>query len=90
MLRITEVSRTLSLVTLKVEGRVAGEWVEVLERECQLHTSRDCAVRLDVADVSMIDCDGVAMLQRVLGFRVEIVNALPFIKALLAEEEECL
>lgn len=90
MLRITQVSRTPLLVTLKVEGRVAAEWVQVLERECEQETSGGRAVRLDVADVSMIDCDGVAMLRGVTRSRVEIVNASPFIKALLAEEEECL
>jgi anti-anti-sigma regulatory factor len=87
MLRISQVSLTASVVTLKVEGRVAAAWVQVLEDECRRHRDAGRDVRLDFTDVSMLDCVGVAMLRRLTRSRVEIVKASPLIGALLAEEE---
>ena len=87
MLRITQVSLTASVVTLKVEGRVAAAWVQVLEDECQRHRDAGRDVQLDFTEVSMVDCDGVAMLRRLTRSRVEIVKASPLVRALLAEEE---
>ena len=87
MLRITQVRLTASVVTLKVEGRVAADWVGVLEAECRHHTDDGRDVELDFRDVSMIDCDGISMLRRLTRSRVGIVNAPPLIRALLAGEE---
>ena len=87
MLRITQVSLTVSVVTLKVEGRVAADWVQVLEDECRRHTDGGRDVRLDFTEVSMVDCDGIAMLRRLTRSRVEIVKASELIRALLAQEE---
>jgi anti-anti-sigma regulatory factor len=87
MLRITQVSLTASVVTLKVEGRIAVAWVQVLEDECQRHRDAGRDVQLDFTEVAMVDCAGVAMLRRLMRSRVEIVMASPFIRALLAEEE---
>ena len=87
VLRITLVGLTASVVTLKVEGRVAADWVQVLEDECLRHTDDGRDVQLDFAEVSMVDCDGVAMLRRLARSRVEIVQASELIRALLAEGE---
>ena len=85
VLRITQVISTASLVTLKVEGRIAAEWVEVLERECLRWLETGRRVDLDFAEVSTIDHSGVAMLRRFPGRLVKIVNAAPFISALLVQ-----
>lgn len=87
MLRITQVSRAATAVTLKVEGRVAADVVRVLEDECRRHTEDGREVKLDLTEVSMIDGNGVAMLRRLTRTRVAIVEAPPLIRALLAEEE---
>lgn len=89
MLRITALNPTPALVTLTVEGRIVGEWVHVLERECLAHTREGLPVRLDFTGVSTVDCDGVAMLQRLAPSGVEIVNPSPYVRALLGEEEPC-
>jgi len=85
VLRITQVISTASLVTLKVEGRIAAEWVEVLERECLRWLETGRRVDLDFAEVSTIDHAGVAMLGRFPARLVKIVNAAPFISALLVQ-----
>lgn len=87
MLRITQVSLTASVVTLKVEGRVAAAWVQVLEDECQRHRNAGRDVQLDLTEVPMVDGAGVAMLRGLTHSQVEIVKASPLIRALLAEEE---
>jgi ABC-type transporter Mla MlaB component len=86
MLRITQLRCTPTLVTLKVEGRVAADWVPVLERECVQHIDGGRVVRLDFSAVSLIDREGLAMLRKLATSHVEIVNASPFIQALLAGE----
>lgn len=83
VLRVTQVICTAWLVTLKVEGRIAAEWVEVLERECLCWIETGRRVRLDFAAVSTIDHAGVTMLRRFPARLVKIVNAAPFIGALL-------
>ena len=87
MLRITQVSLTVPVVTLKVEGRVASDWVRILEDECLRHAGDGRDVRLDFTEVSMVDCDGIAMLRRLTRARVEILKASELVRALLAEEE---
>jgi anti-anti-sigma regulatory factor len=87
MLRITQVRLTATVVTLKLEGRVAGDWVRVLEEECRRHTGEGRDVQLDFREVSMIDCAGIAMLRLLTRSRIAIVKAPPLIRALLAEEE---
>ncbi|NIM51726.1 MAG: hypothetical protein GTN78_25780 [Gemmatimonadales bacterium] len=86
MLRITPLAEAPPRVTLKVEGRIAGEGVRVLEGECSGWIDRGYYVELDFAEVASVDHAGVVMLQQLPRSNVEIVNALPFIEALLAEE----
>lgn len=87
VLRITQVSLTASAVTLKVEGRVAAAWVQVLEEECRRHRAAGRDVRLDFAEVTMVDGAGIVTLRRLTRSRVTIVEASALVLALLAEEE---
>jgi len=87
VLRITQVIATPSFVTLKVEGRITSELVEVLRRECLHWIETGRQVRLDFAEVSLVDHAGAAMLRGLPQRRVEILHALPFVSALLEKEE---
>ncbi len=87
MLRITRVAELPPQITLKVEGRIQGDAVDLLERECLQQIGGGRRVQLDFAEVASIDRQGLAMLRGLQGERLEIVHAAPFLGALLGKKE---
>ena len=90
MLRITKVPRQESLVTLKLEGQIASDWVEELESEClRWSQSKDCLI-LDFSGVSYIDAQGAEMIGRLNDNlkkeRLKIINCSPLVQDLLVAE----
>lgn len=83
MLRIEKVGEDAASVTLRLEGRVVAQWVVALEDECQRVLQRSKRLILDVAGVTFIDRDGVAMLGDMNGKRLQVVNCSPFLRELL-------
>ena len=88
MLRITRVNERDLTVTLKVEGPVATEGVEVLERACASSLRDRVQLRLDVSDVDYIDPAGVTMLKRLMERGVTIESASLIVASLLTTEED--
>ena len=65
MLRITVVESSPRAITLRVEGRIAGPWVEELRTACNTHTSSNpVQLCLELEDVSFVDAAGVACLKQ--------------------------
>ncbi|MBI2468608.1 MAG: hypothetical protein HYV62_12475 [Candidatus Rokubacteria bacterium] len=85
MLRITKVAEDPGSVTLKVEGRVVSDWVQVLEQECLRSLGRNQEVVLDFADVVFVDGRGISMLTRIKSRAVQIVNTSGLLEDLLRE-----
>jgi len=83
VLRITQIAPPE--VTLKIEGRIAGEAVAVLEQECNSRIDDGNCVRLDFADVDSVDEHAVEVLRRLADHCVRIEHASPFVAALLGE-----
>ena len=50
-------------VTLLLEGRVAGPWTSVLDRECRGLLARGVNVMLDFQGVSSVDEQGLTILR---------------------------
>jgi len=71
-LRITRKKRSRSRATLVLEGRVATEWADLLERECSDLLRSELAVNLDLAGVTFVDRAGVRTLRRLSRKGVEI------------------
>ena len=66
MLRISKViDQNPSGVTLKLEGRLATEWVELFEGECLQCLKVKRKVRLDFSDVTFVDDNGLKMLRSI-------------------------
>ena len=87
MLRITRLAELPPQITLRVEGRIQGDAVGLLERECREQINGGRRVQLDFADVAAIDRHGIAMLRRLPSDQFEIVRAAPFLGALLGQKE---
>jgi hypothetical protein len=63
MLRIT-VHKDRSRTTLKLEGRVAGEWVDELERAWLTEADRGQLIKVDLSGVTFVEEDGKKLLGR--------------------------
>lgn len=83
MLRIEKVGEDAATVTLKLEGRVVAQWVAAFEEECRRVLWGPKRLILDFAGVTFIGRDGVAVLGKMNGERVQVVNCSPFLRALL-------
>jgi len=83
MLRITVISHTAFTVTLLIEGRIAAEWVAVLESEVAAWLEAKTFVELDFASVSYVDEAGITLLRSFPKDRVRIGQCSAFIRVLL-------
>ena len=64
MLRITVVESSETAVTLRVEGRITGPWVEELRTACNVHGFPDkVQLSLELADISFADAAGIGLLK---------------------------
>ena len=87
MLRITVVDLSASAVTLRVEGRIAGPWVEELRTTCNVHAGRDLVpLCLELEDVSFADAAGVAALKELRDRGVGLSHLSPFLKELIKND----
>jgi hypothetical protein len=85
LLRITRIGETPSQVTLKLEGRIASEWVSVAAES--LSMLEQCRiVLLDFADVQYIDRHGIETPKQILKVNLRIVNCPPLIREMLNEQ----
>jgi anti-anti-sigma regulatory factor len=84
MLRITATAEDRTDVTLRLEGKIASEWVETLRTECQRMLSEHRRVHLDFHAVTSVDRRGAHMLRGLVCERIAIVNCPPLVRDILA------
>ena len=85
MLKIAILETSGQAVTLRVEGRVIGPWVEELRRSCERALDRGGRLTLDLAHVSFIDRDGIALFRDLRDRHVALRNCSPFVAEQLRE-----
>ena len=86
MLRITVVESSKMAVTLRVEGRITGPWVEELRNACNVHTSPDTVqISLELADISFADAAGIELLKELRDRGVSLIRTTPFLAEQLKE-----
>jgi anti-anti-sigma regulatory factor len=85
VLRITRIEGPgAGVVTLRVEGRIVGEAVGLVEQECRRALQEPVEVRVDLVGVAFIDGRAVGMLRRLCAERLRVMNCSPFVEHLLA------
>jgi len=87
MLRITSMRVNGSPVTLKLEGKIFAEWVDLLERECLSRVARQEQVILDMSGVTFLDNRGVELLRSLPARYISLVNCSDFVVELLDKGE---
>lgn len=86
MLRIERLNEEDATVTLKLDGRIVGQWVAILEEQCLQVLKQQKQLILDCADVSFIGREGIEMLGKLKGGCVKCINCSLFVQAILSPE----
>jgi anti-anti-sigma regulatory factor len=82
MLRITA-TRTTDAGTLKVEGRLAGLWVDELSRAATAARADVTRVVLDLGDVTFVDAEGIALLRTLRDGGFALAGCSSFVASLI-------
>jgi hypothetical protein len=86
VLRITWVADHSDGPCLKVEGRLVGEWVAVLEAELERATRTMSSIALDLTAVEFASVQATQMLRAARYRGVHISASSPLLTRLLADE----
>ncbi|MGH7703050.1 MAG: sigma-70 family RNA polymerase sigma factor [Gemmatimonadales bacterium] len=87
MLRIDVVGQAGDEITVRLEGRMVGPWVEELRRACEPCLGNGHALILDLSGVSFIDREGLVLCRTLLK-DAQFTNCSPFVKELLMPDQE--
>jgi ABC-type transporter Mla MlaB component len=79
MLRISKLDGT-EATTLRLEGSLAGVWVEELRRLCETAMTQGETITLNCGGISFSDLDGVALLRELRRQGARLANCSPFLK----------
>jgi anti-anti-sigma regulatory factor len=86
MLRLTRTTRLPDEVVLVLEGQIVGEWVGLLEAECQALLRTDQRVLLDLSGVSYLDRSAARLLRALAARSVALINCPPLVADLVRED----
>jgi anti-anti-sigma regulatory factor len=79
MLKITRTVLSDKEVTLQLDGRVSGQWVELLRETAESALDDGVALCMDLKNISFIDCDGIALIRNLIERGVRHANAPLFV-----------
>jgi anti-anti-sigma regulatory factor len=88
LLKITKIAEDNRSVTLKLEGRIVGRWVNELKKECNKYLDKRSKQILDLSGVTFIDDQGIKMLKAMVGDQVELIRCSLFLSGLLENGHE--
>ncbi len=80
MLRIVEENATNNSTTLRLDGRLVGQWVEILRTSCEQVLQDNVRLILDLTGVSFADHDGVEFLRQMELQQVALIHCSPFLQ----------
>lgn len=83
MLRITRLPERHEVPCLRVEGRLVGDWVGVLQVEVEHAQAQTAALELDLAGVEFADSQALSLLHEVAQRGVKLVACSPLLISLL-------
>jgi ABC-type transporter Mla MlaB component len=87
MLKIETVRNGSGMVTLALEGRLIGLWVDQLRLACARARSGRASVALDLTGVEFVDRAGVALLRELADHDTRLSNCSPFVAEQLRPQE---
>ena len=88
MLKITKVASASQEITVQLDGRVNGQWVELLRQSAESVLAEGLRLTLDWENICFIDCEGLALVTSLIGRGVRQVNAPLFVAEQIKKCEE--
>jgi len=79
MLKITKVATSNQEITLQLDGRVTGQWIELLRDSAESVLEEEMGLSLDLKNICFIDCEGLAVIKSLMGRGVRQINAPLFV-----------
>ena len=79
MLKITRVVLSKQEITLQLDGRVTGQWVELLRETAESVLNQGVRLNVDLTNISFIDCEGIALLRNLIERGVRHINPPLFV-----------
>jgi len=83
MLKITKTDMNGSRLVLKLEGKITGQWAELLDAECRAELRNRTSLELDCARVDFLDEKGVEVLRNLPRKQVTLISAPGYVTELL-------
>jgi len=83
MLRITRVEESATTLHLRLEGRIVGDWVRLLEEELLRSDASRQRIVLELAGVAFANDAALQVLRRALNDGARLLSCAPLISALL-------
>ena len=87
MLRITSIDQSDKAVIFKLEGRLVGQWVTLLQNMCATHDGVGKPLALDLSAVTFASKDGVCLLRCLAQRGVECILCSPFLKTCIIRKD---
>jgi len=88
MLKITRVPSSNQEITLRLDGRLTGQWVELLRESAESVLAEGLWLTLDWENICFIDCEGLALITSLIARGVRQVNAPLFVAEQIKKCEE--
>jgi anti-anti-sigma regulatory factor len=63
MLKITRAVLSKEEITLQLDGRVSGQWVQLLRDSAESVLDEGLTLNVDLTNISFIDCEGIAVIK---------------------------
>lgn len=79
MLKITQVASSNREITLQLDGRVTGQWVELLRESAQSVLEQALRLTLDLENICFIDCEGIVLIKSLMDRGVRQIHAPLFV-----------
>jgi ABC-type transporter Mla MlaB component len=79
MLKITRVVQPGQEITLRLDGSVTGQWIELLRESAESVLEEGLRLTLDLENICFIDCEGLALIKNLMGQGVRQLNAPLFV-----------
>ena len=87
MLKITTIALSDQEVSLHLDGRVAGPWIELLRESAESELKAGLRLTLDLKNICFIDGEGLALIKNLMGRGARQVNAPLFVAGQLRKCE---
>lgn len=79
MLKITKVALLDQEVTLQLDGRVMGPWVELLRTSAESVMGVGTKLTLDLENIRYVDCEGVGLITNLINRGTSLKNVPLFV-----------